>query len=380
MDLYIVSSAAYLLTALCLRYNENRGVPADLLVINSFPHAEEYAKKMRETGCFHKVDLVDKRDFDQWGQLYCKHSDLYILAVGTLFRRFPRLALPMYRNYAFSKRVYQRTFAPGNMPALMWYQLYLIQKHQCKIYLFDSGLGTRSLREPIKPGKRVRLMRWLGCLFLEDSVQGRYYFEVAGANPMYGKPLQQILLSQDNWDLVRTVQYCFDYHADTPNLLDHDVIFMQQCFDVYEQYQALCASQRETWQEVLRTCPEAVVCMHPRTKERYEPEHTFSAKAGLCTYDVNCMFAEHLEQKVLLTCFSNALLVPKHMFGKEPYLVFVYKLLNANEFAGMTIAQWDGLIARSVTACYSDPGKVYIPCDIAELRACLAEIAHRRKP
>ena len=41
MDLYIVSSAAYLLTALCLRYNENRGVPADLLVINSFPHAEE---------------------------------------------------------------------------------------------------------------------------------------------------------------------------------------------------------------------------------------------------------------------------------------------------------------------------------------------------
>ena len=382
MDLYIATSPSYLFTALCLKCNENVGSEGDLILVDVFPNAVTYASRLETLGFFHRIIVVPGPAFKKWGAIFKEaHSKIgymFLLFRELVLRVCPGIGCLQYRGYPFSRQRYARTFMPGIMRAFLWLHLYQRKKYRCKTYLFDSGIGTRIQRPAAPRFLHDRIMRFLGAKYMEDYIEGRYYYDTAGVVSQYGKPIRQILPSTQNEVLSAAVRYCFNYTPESDKLFEHDYIFMQQCFDAYESMQPLVAKQRNIWEYIASRIPAAVVRPHPRTKEQYDPVRTIAYDCGLSFFDVSCMFCEDMDEKVLFTCFSNALLVPKHMFGKEPYLVFLYKLLGTSDFSGISMETWDDLIQNSVIASYSDPEKVKIPASFEELGVCLDEIIAKK--
>lgn len=381
MDLYIATGISYLFTVLCLKVNENSGEPGDLIIIDAFPHAAEYGRRLEALQLFRSIAVVPKATFVAWNDL-CRPPRTRLgrypaFAKELVIHHYPALWLTRYRHYPFYRQVYTRMFTSGVTVAFLPLQLSLHQRHGCKVYLFDSGIGTRIPRPNWPMANHEKLLRRFGATVGKDQVEGRYYFETTGTDLFYGKPIQQILPSAKNPELARVITHCFDYNPENDTLFSHDVIFMQQCFDAHETLLPLVQRQRELWQLIADRIPDAVLCPHPRTQEQYDPARTVKNSAGLASYDVSCMFCDSMEDKVLITCFSYSPLVPKHMFGKEPYVVFLYKLLGVAEVAGLSMDRWDALMRDAVKACYRDPGKVMIPANEQELGECLRRIGER---
>ena len=66
------------------------------------------------------------------------------------------------------------------------------------------------------------------------------------------------------------------------------------------------------------------------------------------------------EDSILISFFSTAAFTPKLLYGKEPYLLFLYKLIREPVFHADQVV--DGL-----RRCYFRPEKIMVPETITEL-------------
>lgn len=101
---------------------------------------------------------------------------------------------------------------------------------------------------------------------------------------------------------------------------------------------------------------------HPRCVnqlKRYPCKYDDSGAAWecICIDDIS-------EESVLIGMSSTALITPKLLFGKEPYLVFLYKLYPHNQ---EYINICDD-IAKNICSIYEKPEKVFCPDSITELK------------
>ena len=94
------------------------------------------------------------------------------------------------------------------------------------------------------------------------------------------------------------------------------------------------------------------------------------------------LFDMNAESKIFLSPMSTAMLTPKLLFGKEPFLVFTYKLL----FGPIRVHVGDDAIlnryiefVNDVIASYKDPSKCAVPQSAQELRDVLQTFSKRAK-
>lgn len=384
MDLYIVTSPSYLFTVLCLKMNENRGMPGDVIIVDNFANAQAYADRVREMNLFRNTVFLPRETKQRWEKVpkaprINLSFTLQVLLPDIIRRRHLAIMQGRYRGYAFYRQAYARTFAPGLIRAFYWLHAYLYKKYRCELYFFDPGMATRTKYELTEPARYAR-ERKLGCVIVEDHIAGRYFFELRGLHPSlppYPK-LQQIRPSAGNKALAAVIGACFDHPDGAPTMREYTYLFLQQSFDNHPLLAMMAPKQETIWAYLENKLPQIMIKPHPRTTLRYRPQRTVQPAKALEFFDVDCMFCADMDEKVLFSCYSTALLVPKHSFDQEPYVVFLYKLLDVDKIAAMTMAQWDEVIHRSLTACYRDPGKVFIPASYAELDACIDTIRRRK--
>ena len=88
-------------------------------------------------------------------------------------------------------------------------------------------------------------------------------------------------------------------------------------------------------------------------------------------WELECIFSLRDDQ-VLLGCFSTAQFAPNMFAGKEPYVVFLYKLFLPNQPAAER-EKYEAMIAR-LRSSYQAPQKIFIPETFEALYALLEKI------
>lgn len=78
------------------------------------------------------------------------------------------------------------------------------------------------------------------------------------------------------------------------------------------------------------------------------------------------------EEKTLVSCVSTAALNPKFMFGREPYIIFTYRLYNPDPPCGIERDQW---MAQAVMDAYTDKSRVMIPDNFDQLGEMIRKIS-----
>lgn len=107
---------------------------------------------------------------------------------------------------------------------------------------------------------------------------------------------------------------------------------------------------------------DLIVRVHPRQLNRVLLNFTVDSCNNL--WELECV-NQITDQHVLIGAFSTALIVPKIVCDKEPYIIFTYKLFFSNTKTAYWLNVAD-LIER-VVGLYGKPNKIYIPESYEEL-------------
>ena len=78
------------------------------------------------------------------------------------------------------------------------------------------------------------------------------------------------------------------------------------------------------------------------------------------------------EAGVLVSCVSTAALNPKFMFGREPYIIFTFRLYHPGQQQGIERDEW---MARGILDAYEDKSRVMIPNSLEELEGMIRRLA-----
>ena len=82
-------------------------------------------------------------------------------------------------------------------------------------------------------------------------------------------------------------------------------------------------------------------------------------------YLLEALYASlNLDGKVLITRDSSSVIYPKYMFGKEPIVIFTYRLYEEYYYQNADVL--DGL-SRNLLSIYKDKSKIFVPKTLGEL-------------
>ncbi len=114
-----------------------------------------------------------------------------------------------------------------------------------------------------------------------------------------------------------------------------------------------------------------LVRMHPKDKNKNEyvkleveiddEDVLWELLAGL----------SYLEDSVLISSYSTAMITPKLLYGSEPTLIFMYKLFNITDSVVLKKIEF---FINQIKGIYMNKNKIVVPSDIQELKKCLLEL------
>lgn len=125
---------------------------------------------------------------------------------------------------------------------------------------------------------------------------------------------------------------------------------------------------------LLRESISVIVRVHPR--ENVEDYQKFGVDIDDDSlWELSCM-TEITSNSVLIGIYSSSQIMPKILFNKEPYLIFLYKVFKKM----YTVEQFKMIadIVEDIVAKYSDNQKIYIPDNLDELSLVIKKLHNDR--
>ena len=143
-----------------------------------------------------------------------------------------------------------------------------------------------------------------------------------------------------------------------------DVIYLEQPVDAAET--ELIQRQRATLALLSEIYGDRlIVRRHPGMKNEKKGDYRYDTD-----YDMwELVAAKQISREnILIGEYSTAQITPKLLFGKEPYVVFLYRLFKPEATSKLNQTYQD------FCALYSDPRRISAPSTLEELQRCLREI------
>lgn len=123
--------------------------------------------------------------------------------------------------------------------------------------------------------------------------------------------------------------------------------------------------ERSLIHELGQLSPNLAIRLHPLRHQESLFECRERITSNDCPWEVLLALDYLDEDATLISVGSSALYTPKILFGLEPKLVFLYKLVGMNT---AQVKQFDEMVA-DLRRRYIDPNKVFVPSSSDELRS-----------
>ena len=357
---YLCTTPLQVLGAIALEQEKREG--ADIFLFDDNKDYLSLGKRLRDTNIFENVYCVD-----------------FYSSMKSNNRRITRFLA--FLRMAFCSRyvsriigadiIYENLYASSSAVSKMVVASGLYKKNQSmNVYMYDDGIGSYSKSERVKTGsalfqKAKRILKWEDILSKPKAV---YLYQpelAADESNTTIKRMPTIKVASDTNNLASIFT---DENLDDL-LIDEKVII----FDTFRN--------KGTSSETLRILDEVyerlgliygqeklVIKVHPRsTVDLAVPIKRYSLTA--LPVEIVYMRQTDLRDKILVALNSSAVFTPKMLFGEEPYVILLYRLVSKD---AEVRKKRDDLYLH-LLSMYEDQSRICIPETFEALNSKLDE-------
>lgn len=362
MILYYAATQLHIFNAVNMLYTVHKGKKADIFVLNHFVSAPAICEKLEASGVFEQVILIDNKNDKSIASLFKR-------VYQTVF--LPKDIADIVNNKEYEEVVF---FSNDHLMAASLIRPVLKRNKSARFALGEDGVGSYFADLHVPNAKVKLILRLLGRDRYLEKIDSQYIYQ------------PELMVGQHDLTLLRIPMPGFDgaikiaYRA-IFGAKEHEInnvypytekaIYLQQPFaedgllGEFKSEQAVL--------DVLESFfgrDEFLVKLHLRSKpERYE-KYRHTKDTTLWEY-VWC--EKSLENKLLITPVSTAALSPKMFFGKEPVIIFTYRLFDKALTENPAYKNMIDFVMR-FRDCYTNKDRIFIPQNLQELREILESL------
>ena len=335
---------------------------SDIYISKQFSGADELVERLKETGMFHKVSLIDEKSI-----LGYKKSRL---ARFPVYSRMHMLFRYIFLNYymkkiGFNPFCYDSLYFSYAFAGRMMYLYSVKTGRKMMYYYFEDGIGNYVEKNEAEPTFRDRLARKI----LHFSSRNAYSLLLTRPE-LYknraGRKLSKVPAGEKSMQKINMMNHIFPCSEEN---WKYRVIF----FDTVRN--EIPVPSRSRMDQMLNrlfqlTGNQMIVKAHPRCQYRCEGLKYW--KTGLNSgFESDC-YMHDFSNHILITVFSTSVFIPKMIFEQEPVVILLYKLFPFSQ-------EWDetGFVEKFQSVCH-DRKKVIVPNSADEFydymkKACFQE-------
>lgn len=354
MDTLIICNTPYqIFNAVNIIMNRVEGVDShtDLIIEKNFRNAEIIGGNIRKLNICRNVIYAQKKDNrkrTKMGQLM------------TLFHMKSVIDDYEFSDKNFYKNAYDYLWVgDGNRIGLAVYEF---QKN-AEVVWYDDGVSTYS-EYPTKfnQKKLIKLITGIFKIGTQKYRKGKIYVNNQRASRCKEFEVKQLpVLNKEN-KVLPVLFELFNYDISKSFLADKKYIVLGQMLNEQQGYKGIGIF--ELLQKADMNMEQLVLRKHPRDTCSYTG---CVIDMGMNIWELECIEVIN-DNHVLISCFSTAQINPKLIADKEPFLIFLYKILLAA--SSPLICEFDCMTAE-VREWYKDNKKIFVPSDIGELKHVL---------
>ena len=351
---YACDTPLQILNAINLHENSFSTYRGDMFIYDQFGKAKEIADKLRNVDIFDNVYLIKR---------YKEYSGV-LQKIATIKRMlFPYLTIKKYLSGKNEIKKRKYNYAVLSFITTFSITVFGISKKRVFIQLED-GIGTYigNILNDYTTGlfKKVISITSYNTILRPEKV--------CVYNPQVYKGNIPVLCLKNclSKEVSEKVEYVFEYNQNQIYKDSKMIYLSQPLYDVKgfnEKKQCEINLVLEKYRQ------EILVRMHPREQKNMFVHYNIDTVKNL--WELECIHQID-DDNILISGFSTAQLMPKILMNKEPYVVFLYKLVIEdvnNEY-------WKEIknFIDEFKGFYSNPDKIYIPETVSEFEKTISAI------
>ena len=366
---FVCTTPYQILGAISIVRSEN--IDADMYVFGTFSGYEEIAGKLREQKLFGHVYSVDCEEMSFFGKgMSQAKAKLKILQ---------QMAFPerCFKGVLEKDVAYSRFYSSSRAHAKVLLQRILQKRNpDMRTTIYDDGLGSYLEDSHVLKTSRDRqiMERLLGWhLFDPGKVDIELYLPSIAQIPeeLEGCPVKEMpLLDWGHGEAKRIINAVFGKAGE--EVQDGKIILFDNVRGLTSRRQ-MFEKIDECYREIISLAGKENVLFkgHPRSME--EPAIEMNRVTGSVPMEVFYSNMDDLEGKVLVAYNSTATYTPKLLFGKEP------RVINLHRIVGGPMQQNSETLYRTFLPTYEDKGRLLAPETTEELRQMITDIMKEEK-
>ncbi len=392
--LYYAFTNTQIINLVNLKTSLHSEFTVDLYIVDNGRISEILVDSVRDEDIFRKIQVIRHTPFSSFSKKYV-HLPKYLRQTITfLFTILNYLRYNIAYSVNSKSRFYQKILLSGFwMDGAYFVKLASQMNKSISVSLIEEGTSNYTLSldklcsTSINPHTISKYLWFIfthgrmveDLQFFEKSVESSYLYvpehyqsaktvpiyKLPRISPVYDNKLLKILYTSISQETVTQYsRYQFYY------LLQNQSKFSNQyrCFRIY-----LHEIMASTESLILKKHPEHDVNGYDYVNLESKYPHLVIDEEN---YLLEALYASIiLDEKVLITRDSSSVLYPKYMFGKEPTVIFTYRLYENYYYQNTEMLD---ALSRNLQSIYSDKSKIFVPKTVDELKEILCCI-HNQK-
>lgn len=357
MDLIVCSTPYQIFTAINMKVSGVISSPCDMLILSYFSDADSIAHNIQSEGLFRKVKVSDTKKYldkclNQRYMRYLWNSFYYIR-----YKSFTK-------KYGFLQP-YDRVYYSFVDPSVV-----IMSRYYSKVNSDVKYIGYEDGLSDYYNSQNHFMPRWAKWFKINDTVYKKktvYLYSPSIAPASNGEyEIVKLPSPGKNKRLRRILNRVFQYYPETH--IQQKILYFDQL--PHARVGAEDEFNMRVAETLSRICADkCLVKIHPRrTNNFYKTEGIDCFPYQSVPFELCCMDMD-IDDKIFITNISSACFMPKLIFNKEPFIIFLF---NINHDADMDL-DVQNFIKRFI-ASYKTPGKIFLVNSLEEMETVLVRL------
>ncbi|MBW4827960.1 MAG: alpha-2,8-polysialyltransferase family protein [Clostridiaceae bacterium] len=343
---------------------------ADLYIVGQFSSFNKVAKRIEQKNIFRKVIAID--EYEVLGSIKC--LDNKILKRLLMSKQY--LKVKDVGDSILDQNVtYKKMYLTCQAFIIRLVYFYLLEFHNdVEFIYFDDGVGSYYDSDLFKirfPDKVMRLLLFGEKAVNDDFKRLLYMPELYSS---FDKKKVSNLAKMPKIDANKiskdTLNFIFNFK--NKDIINEEVIIFDTLKE--ELYGAEGSGLLNNYYKIIYSYfgkNNVIIKSHPRSKDIQNNEFNYYNNYEIPSEIIYLNM--DIEQSILITTASTAVLTPKFIMDREPIIIMLYKLMEKFN----TVDEEQDIFFRKVRQTYRDKNKFNIPEDEIELKNILERIKKR---
>ena len=349
---------------------KSEGIEADIYIFGTFSNHVDLAARLRALNIFKNVYVAENDRTNFFGKGKSKAATM----LQMLFQvTFPDRAVS---GFLADGVAYETFYTSSRAHGKILMQTVLQKRNpEMKIVIYDDGLGSYLEESHVLTASRTRrrVEKALGReLFDTKHVSIQLYLPEIAKLPETLQGCSITEMPRLDWNLPENIRILKEISgtADSESYSERVILF--------DNVRGL-KNRVEMFRKV-DDCYRAIIDVagydnvlfkgHPRSVETPDMDMRAVDKQGV-PMEVFYAEMEDLGSRILVAYNSTAAYTPKLLFGKEPWIIHLHRIV------GPPLQENSETLYQTFLPTYSDPGRLLVPNDTEELKRMLFSILER---